>query len=124
MLAMADVCDLDCVVSYSPLVLDLPKTETYARGANAIVRRVVYTWADGVNLLSLEGTWDASELVQLRSALARLAEEEDYVDRAAVTTTVSDGGDLEIGCTLTFDDGTTATFSVSTADAVTLNFEG
>lgn len=123
-LPIDDVRDLETIASFRPLVLDVPQTETYVSGADAIVRRVVGTWADRAGLLDLEGTWGPSELLQLRSTLARLAEDEDYVDAARVTTTLDNNGALAIGCVLTFDDGTDATFSVSTADAVSLNFEG
>lgn len=121
-LKLADVVDLDCLISARPIVLGLPSTERYVRGARAIAQRVLATWVREVGLLDLEGkSPDDAEAVILRGALEGLAEDEDHVLGADVAITAPDG-DLSITCKLRFQDGS-YTFSVSTADAAGLNFE-
>ena len=122
-LALDQVVDLDCIASTDPLVLDLPSTERYVTGRQAIAYRVVYAWAAVLHLLELEGSFSRAELAKLRSNLARLAEDEDFVSSASVTVTLGDDGALDIACTLTFDDSTTAALEVTTGEAATLNFE-
>jgi hypothetical protein len=79
-LTLAQVVDLDCIASFAPLVLDVPATERYAMGGDAIVRRVLYAWVLDGGLLELPGrTLSAGDLVIIRSKLAALAENEDYV---------------------------------------------
>lgn len=117
------VCDLDCVVSASPLVLDLPKIETYARGKHAIARRVVYAWCSDAGLLELEGaSWDEPARVAYRSQLAALAEEEDYVAGADVDVEIDDSGETRITCALLFVDGSTYPLEMTAADAVSVVF--
>lgn len=123
-LRLDEVCDLDCLVSMAPLVVDLPKAEVYARGIDAIVRRVLYVWIGQAGLLELEGrSFSVGEQVELRGTLETLAGEQEYVLTADVTLDLDDNnGLLAIGCDLRFVDGRTYTFSVSTADAVSLTF--
>ena len=79
-LALAQVVDLDVVVSFRPLAIDIPAAETYVTGGNAIVRRVLLEWILDGGLLELPGrTLSGGDIAIIRSKLARLAEEEDYV---------------------------------------------
>lgn len=122
-LLLADVCDWDCLASAAPLALDVPTTERYVRGAQAIAQRVLAEWVDRVGLLELEGqSFDRGALVTLRSALEQVAEEEEYVLSADAALTLDDASKLQIACTLRFAEGSYR-FSVSTADAVSVNFE-
>ena len=103
-LALADVCDLDCVASWSPLVFDLPATERYARGGDAIVRRVLYSLALNGGLLELPGrTLEPADLSVLRSQWSALAEAEDFVQSVSF--------DLRL-------DAATSTLSVAAAEVL------
>lgn len=116
-LRLVDVCDIDRVVSFVPLVVDVPSTERYARGAAAVLRRVLGAWIDEGRLLDLEGwTPDDRQLAQLRSLYARLAEGEDFVDAATVSITFVDGR-LRIVGRVTFVDGRTYPLEVAAGDA-------
>lgn len=119
-LALAAVCDLDCVVSLDPLVLDLAKAESYVRGAAAIVRRVLATWARDARLLELEGSYSTGDLFLLRARLRALAEAEDFVRRCTVAFTLDEPA-LVIRAELTLEDGQTYTFEVTTGEAATLD---
>ncbi len=121
-LALDDVTDLDCVLSTDPLTLDLPETERYVTGHQAIAQRVLGGWAADANLLELEGSWDPTEIAILRSLLASIAEAEDYVRSIDVVVTLVDAGTLTIEAAIVFVDGTTYTFEVTAAEAVSVNF--
>lgn len=118
-LALADVCDIDCVVSWSPLVLDMPATDRYARGGDAILRRILYQWVRVGGLLELPGrTLDRGELALLRSKFAGLAEAEDYVSSAVVVLTLDETTTvMAIAGAIKLVDGRTYPLEVSTADA-------
>jgi len=118
-LALADVCDLDCVTSWSPLVLDLPATERYARGGDAILRRILYQWVRVGGLLELPGrTLDRGELALLRSQFASLAEAEDYVSSAVVSLALDETSTvMEVAAAVKLIDGRTYPLEVATADA-------
>ena len=119
-LALEEIIDLDCVLSWRPLVLGLPATETYAHGGDAIARRVLVSWARKGGLYELSGrSFTQGELALVRSRFGRLAEEEDYVVAARVTLTLEDASILAVGATLTLEDGATYPLEVSTADAAT-----
>ncbi|MBP9825944.1 MAG: hypothetical protein KBF21_17080 [Thermoanaerobaculia bacterium] len=121
-LRLADVCDLDCVATLSPLVIDLPDAERYARGWAAIARRVLYAWALA-GILDLEGaSTDDGALIAIRSQCEALAEGEDYVLSASVDASL-DGDALTLPAALLLVDGQTYRFSVTTGAAATLTFE-
>jgi hypothetical protein len=118
-LPLADICDLDCVISWRPLVLGTPATERYARGGNAIVRQVLGVWAREAGLLDLAGrSFDEGDLAALRSRLARLAEEVDYVDAVTLDLTTDEAtSTLTIVAAELLIDGRVYPLEVPTADA-------
>ena len=118
-LRLAEVVDLDNVISWSPLVLGTPETERYVTGGDAIVRRVLYSWARNAGLLDLCGkSFDEGDLALLRARLARLAEEEDFVDAATIDLSLDDRTSaLTIIAAEVLIDGRTYPLEVSTADA-------
>lgn len=122
-LTLDQVCDLDCVASTSPLVVDLASTERYVYGLRAIAQRVLVGWIVEGALLELDGhTLDPdADLVILRAQYRRIAEEEDYVLGAGVTATLVDDV-LTIAGALRFVDGRTYLLEVTSADAVSVNF--
>lgn len=117
-LALADVEDLDLVTAWSPLAFDL--TARRVRGPAAILRRILYRWCIPagfldfdrsvglvVPLLDLEGyTFTPGDLAAKALAFQREAEEVDYVLRAPVTVTLTNGR-LDITARVTLVDGKT-----------------
>ncbi len=61
---IADVCDMDMVQSFNPLVLDLGTA--YVRGSQAILRRVLYLWCTFLGTLRHAPGLGASQLVHRR----------------------------------------------------------
>ena len=121
-LALSEVCDLDCVSSTSPLVLDAPSTERYARGVDAILRRILYAWVRS-GLLSLTGrSLSRAEIVALRSQYEGLAEAEDYVLSCALTLDVDEDGALVISARVRLVTGRTYEFEVTAGAAASLTF--
>jgi hypothetical protein len=118
-LPLASICDLDNVISWSPLVLGTPSTESYATGGNAIARRVLYSWARNGGLLDLCGkTFDDGDLAELRAQLAALAEAEDYVQSCDLTLTIDDDTNLlQVVAAEVLIDGQVYPLEVTTADA-------
>lgn len=118
-LALADISDIDCVLSWRPLVLGMPATERYATGGNAIVRRVLYSWARNGGLLELPGrTLADDDLPIIRSTLARLGEAEDYVESCTVVLALDEAtSTLTIAAAEVLIDGETYPLEVATADA-------
>lgn len=118
-LALADVVDLDCVESFSPLVLDLPATERYATGGNAIVRRVLYGWVRDGGLLELLGrTLSGGDVSIIRSKLAAIAESEDYVEAVSVALTLDPNtSTLSVVSAQVIVDGQVYPLEVATGDA-------
>lgn len=118
---LAAVCDLDVIASRSPLVLDLASTERYVYGAEAIAQRVLIAWAESARLLDLEGTSSAAERFRLRSRLAALAEDVEFVTSARVSVELTGSPSaLAISAALVLEDGTEAQLEVATGDAVAL----
>ena len=122
-LALNDVCDLDCVVSTRPLVLDYPDTERYARGVQAVLRRILYAWVRA-GLLKLEGaSLSRAEIVALRSQYEALAEDEDYVLSASLTIELTDStGALDVSASVRLVDGREYEFEVTGGAAASLTF--
>ncbi len=122
-LTLDQICDLDCVVSTAPLVVDLAATERYVYGQRAIAQRVLVGWIDDGALLELDGhTLDPdADLVILRAQYRRIAEEEDFVIGAGVTATLVDDVLTIVGF-LRFVDGRTYILEVTSADAVSVKF--
>ena len=122
-LPLAQVCDLDCVTTAKPLVLDLAPTERYVTGQRAVTQRIVVGWVTDADLLDLEGrSWAPIDLAIYQTLLAGIAEDEDYVRSADVTVSVVDGGTLTISCSIVFIDGSTYLLEVTAADAVSVMF--
>ncbi len=118
-LSLAQVCDLDCVVSLRPLILDLPCPNRYARGVDAILRRVLYSWCRdlSVNLPALEGTrWDRNSLLRYRGELEGAARGVPFVAGASVPLTLS-GTRLLIRGRIALVTGLTFALEVAAADA-------
>ena len=119
-LLLSQVVDLDCVASFSPLALDVPSPDRYARGPAAILRRILYYWCDPSQmttaLLDLKGARiDGAWLVRFRADLER-ARQLDYV--SAVSTPLSfDGSVLTILGKVQLIDGRTYPLEVATLDA-------
>jgi hypothetical protein len=105
-LTLAQICDLDCVASASPLCFDLPTTERYVYGAQAVAQRVLVGWATDAAILELEGrSWSAGDIARYQALLASIAEDEDFVLSASVTVAVVDGGAVTVTALLILDDG-------------------
>lgn len=118
-LALADVRELDHVLSWRPLVFGSPEAERYVSGGNAIARHVLYSWTRNARLIELPGkSFDEGGLAELRSTLSRLAEEEDFVDSVTVDLTLDpDTGALLIAAAVIFVDGRPYPLEVDTASA-------
>lgn len=110
---LSAVRDLDSVVSFSPLALDLTSREV--TGASAVLRRVLYVWLpylDGV-----DGATLAPEDVDgLRQALERVAGDEDFVLSIAVRVSLVDNT-LTILGKVTLVDGRTYPLEVAASAA-------
>jgi hypothetical protein len=120
-LALADVCDPDCIVSMVPLVWDAPSTEKYARGAAAILRRILYAWLRA-GLTQLDGaSLTRADLVALRSQYEGLAEAEDYVLSCSLTLDDA-AGSLNIAASVKLVDGRTYDFEVTAGAAASITF--
>lgn len=120
-LALAQVCDIDCVISFAPLILDLPSPNKYARGIDAILRRILYSWCRDVTipLPALEGyRWEGNAMARYRSELEGAARAVDYVNAASVPMTFdAPTGRLSIFGRIALVDGATYSLEVATGDA-------
>lgn len=128
MSALSDVRDLDCVVSYSPLVFDMTAREV--TGPAAVLRRILYRWCSlrgavrhalglGLDtpLTDLEAaTLSDEDLDAYRAALEREAMDEDFVLDAAVPLSLVAGRLLVIG-QITLVDGRTYPLEVLASGA-------
>jgi hypothetical protein len=121
---LAQVCDIDCVISFAPLILDVPSPNKYARGIDAILRRVLYRWCRDVSipLPGLEGTrWEGNALARYRSELEgehNGARGVEFVAAASVPMTFDPvTGRLSIFGRIALVDGVTYPLEVSTGDA-------
>ncbi len=97
-LPLAQVVDTDCVVSQSPLVIGR-RPGVYVRGAQAILRRILYAWCVpagsvpydlnfGCGLLGYDGTTlSPGQVLGLRRRLETAAVAEDYVLSAQALVT-------------------------------------
>jgi hypothetical protein len=137
MSALAEVRDIDCVVSQAPLRFDLTAREV--TGAAAVLRRILYRWcsrkgsvrhAPGLGLvtplLDLDGaTLSPPQLDGLRAALIREALDEDFVERADVTLSLLAGA-LLVSAAIALVDGRTYPLEVlaSAASAALLAIGG
>jgi hypothetical protein len=118
MSSLAEVRDVDCIASSSPLVFDLSAKEV--TGAAAVLRRILYRWcsrrgairhAAGIGLETPLTDLDAAtlsddDLAGLRTALEREAKDEDFVVDAAVTLALL-AGRLFVASKITLTDGQT-----------------
>ncbi len=122
-LALSEVCDPDCIASTNPLELDRPSTERYVRGADAILRRILYAWIRG-GLLTLEGSsLSRADIVLLRGHFEALAEAEDYVLGVDLVLDLDDAsGVLTISAAVQFVTGRTYEFEVTAGAAASLTF--
>lgn len=123
-LALAQVRDLDCLVSLAPLRLDMPSPNRYATGIAAILRRVLYSWCRdaSINLPALEGTrWEPRSLMRYRNELEGLARAVEFVRAASVPMTLAgrEQNTLIISGSIALIDGLTYPLEVSAADAPT-----
>lgn len=126
---LADVRDLDCVKSFSPLVLDMSAREV--TGADAVLRRILYRWcsakgsirhAPGVGLdvplTDLDAaTWSTTELDGYNAALVREAMDEDFVNTAVVTLALDAFGVFTVRGSITLVDGKTYQLEVAASAA-------
>jgi len=129
-LALAQVRDLDCIATFSPLTFDEGSAEV--SGAAAILRRILYrwctpagflSWAEGLGLkrpiLDLDAsTWTPQQLRGYEAALEREAKDEDYVLTAKVRVTLA-AGVLTIRATIKLVDGITYPLEVTVDQAAT-----
>ena len=120
-ISIYEVCDPDCVVSLRPLILDLPCPNKYARGVDAILRRVLYTWCRDLSLTlpALEGTrWTRNGLLRYRVELEGAARRVSFVAGASVPLTLSaDGARLTIAGRIDLVTGVSLPLEVSAGDA-------
>lgn len=126
---LADVRDVDCIVSFTPLAFDLTTREV--RGAAAVLRRVLYRWCTrkralrydaGVGLvrplLDLDGaSFDQAGLDGLRAALEREAADEDFVASARVPVRLVGSGALLVPGEIALVDGHTYPLEVFASQA-------
>jgi hypothetical protein len=118
-LSLAQVCDLDCIASFAPLVLDQPCPVRYARGPAAILRRVIYWWCDPVQMAVAlpdlkAARVDGPYLIRLRADLERAADL-DYVAGLSAPL-LFDGTTLQIFGRVQLIDGQTYALEVSMLD--------
>jgi len=113
---LQDVVDIDNVASFNPLVFDYGTT--LVRGADAILRRVLYLWntllgtlrhAPGLGmttpLLDIEGaTFSPQDLSGLRATMIAQAKEVAFVDDGKVSVVLLAGGSLMISSSITLTD--------------------
>jgi len=123
-LSLAQVRDMDCLVSMSPLAFDQPSPYREAVGAQAILRRILYSWCRDIStpLIDLEG-WrpDARMLRTLKQELesaARLAGDGDFIAGASVSVTYDDvTGRIQPKGRIQLVDGLTYLLEVAVGDA-------
>jgi hypothetical protein len=119
-LALAEVRDLDCIVSLSPLTFDsTPKEIT---GARAILHRIVYAICGlFLDLRDLAGsTIDDTDRIGLEAAVERVTEEEDYVLPGGATCEIrvnQNTGTVTIALDVILVDGRTYALEVSVSEA-------
>ena len=123
-LALAAVVDLDCVVGFAPLVLDVPNPTRYARGAAAILRRALYVICDerrvAVPILALKGyrfDADGRALLRMRRDYEGAIQLIDYVQGCSIDMKISATGRLTIPARIQLVDGRTYALEVTTGDA-------
>lgn len=130
MSAIADVYDMDCIVSFVPLKLGL--TAAFTRGASAIMRRILRRWCILVGsdpdspdlgvpvpILDMDGvTLSRDDLQAFRASLEKQARDESFVSTARVSATLSDSGLLSISAIVTLEDGLTYSLEVGAAGAI------
>jgi hypothetical protein len=128
--AVADVLDMERVLSLAPLAFDL--TSAFVAGWQAVCRRILYRWCTriGSNLsdpnygvtipiTSLRGvTLAPQDLRGIRADLARQALQEDFVTGAVVNATLSPAGLLSISARITLTDGLTYALEVGPEGAI------
>lgn len=116
-LALDQVRDVDCVLSFQPLRLGL--SARTVDSAAAVLRRILYRWCTprgflpwdlGVGLATpVQGLVGAVlspvDVLGLRQALRREAMAENFVYDADVSVTLATGGGLTIRAAVTLVDG-------------------
>jgi hypothetical protein len=126
---LADVRDMDCLLSLNPLRLGLGASVVI--GADAILRRVLYRWCSllgtvrhapdlglSIPLLDIGGaTFSPADLAGLRSQLEKQARDEDFVTAATVDARLDPDGALFVAGAIRLTDGRTYPLALSTADA-------
>lgn len=128
--AVADVLDMERVLSFNPLAFDL--TSAFVAGWQAVCRRILYRWCTRVGsdlsdpnygvtipITSLRGvTLAPQDLRGIRADLARQALQEDFVTGAVVNATLSPAGLLSISARITLTDGLTYALEVGPEGAI------
>lgn len=127
---VADVLDMERVISFNPLTFDL--TSAFVAGWQAIARRILYRWCTRVGsdlsdpnygvtipLTSLRGVTLAPQDIRgIKADLARQALQEDFVTGAVINATLSEAGLLSVTARITLTDGLTYTLEVGPAGAI------
>ena len=128
---LADVCDMDTVVSTTPLAFGL--TSAFVKGPRAILQRILsmrwcqllgyitYDETMGITtpIQDLDGTtWAREDLQGLRGALIKQAMEEDFVTGCTVALTLTDSGLFTIRAVVSMTDGGDYSLEVGPAGAV------
>ncbi len=127
---LADVLDMDCVVSENPLVFGL--TSAFVRGPRAILQRILWRWCQLVGfaqyapdlgvpvpLLDIDGaTFSRADLAGLRATLTKQARDEDFVTDASVAVSLSDAGALTVRAAITMTDAGVYPLEVLAIDAI------
>lgn len=126
---LQDVCDVNNVASFNPLAFDMGST--VVRGADAILRRVLYLWCTPLGALrhapglgvsvpipNLPGmTFSPLELQALRQSYIAQAKEVAFVDDCSMTLTFLPSGMLVIAATITLTDNKAYALELSVTDA-------
>lgn len=126
---LQDVCDLDNVASFNPLAFDLGSR--VVRGADAIIRRVLYLWCTpllvlrhapglgvSVPILDLPGmTFAPLELQGLRQSYEAQAKGVAFVDDCSVTLTFIRSGSLLFSSSIELTDNKAYSLELSITEA-------
>lgn len=129
MSSLADVKDMDCLISFNPLAFDLGSA--YVTGADAILRRVLYRWctllgtmlhAPGLGmsrpLLDADGaTFSPADLQGLRASLEAQAKDTPFVAECSAPVKLDANGSFTVRGKVVLTDNRAYALELSVTDA-------